>query len=44
MDMLIDNSARCAKPAQELGLEEEASAYHERNRLCKELKDYLKPD
>ena len=41
MDTLIDKSARCAKLAEELGLEEDASTYRKGNRLYKELKDDL---
>lgn len=38
-DALIDKSDRCAKLAEELGLEEDASPYRKGNRLYKELKD-----
>ena len=41
MDALIDKSDRCAKLAEELGLEEDASTYRKGNRLYKELKDDL---
>ncbi len=41
LDELIDKSDRCAKLAEELGLEEDASTYRNGNRLYKELKDDL---
>lgn len=41
LDELIDKSDRCAKLAEELGLEEDASTYRKGNRLYKELKDDL---
>lgn len=41
LDELIDKSDRCAKLAEELGPEEDASTYRNGNRLYKELKDDL---
>ena len=41
IDALIDKSDRCAKLAEELGLEDDASTYRKGNRLYKELKDDL---
>lgn len=41
LDALIDKSDRCAKLAEELGLDEDASTYRKGNRLYREMKDYL---
>ena len=41
LDSLIRNSERCAKLAEEVGLDEYASTYRKGNRLYRELKDDL---
>ena len=41
LDALIDKSDRCARLAEELGLEEDASTYRKGNHLYREMKDYL---
>ena len=41
LDTLIDKSDRCARLAEELGLEEDASTYRKGNHLYREMKDYL---
>lgn len=41
LDALIDKSDQCAKLAEELGLDDDASTYRKGNHLYREIKDYL---